>query len=846
MNLLESQSITRPDRPVPPDSSQLGFDEARFDSGELRPHWSEALNRLQHQDSNELKDRWNTAKRILRNHGVTYNVAAREGSRERAWELDLLPLILGNEEWRQIETGIIQRAHLANLILQDIYTGPQFLLRNGLIPPALLLSNPSFLRCCRGIPVPNNTFLHLQAFDLARSPDGLWWVLDTRTQTPKGVGYVIENRTIIGRVFQDLFRDLHVEPISQFFSSIRENLVHLAPSATGWPRVVLLTPGAHSIAYYEHALLARYLGYTLVEGGDLTVRDNKVQLKTVEGPQPVDVILRQVGDAFCDPLELKSDSAMGVPGLIQTARAGKVLLANALGSGVMESPALQASLPQIARHLLQEDLHLPSAPTSWCGDPRERDQVTQTLDQLIIKHSFPTKGRRTRSGAELSEAERAELNSAIQSNPQEFIGQTPIQLSRAPVWTGEGFEGRPIVLRVYVAATRDGYRVLPGGLTKVSNSPFSPVKGFQLAGGSKDTWVLGTTETATRTGPTQLESRPAARVQTGVPSRTADNFFWMGRYAERLENLLQMLRGIVSRLVDEHEPRVQQQAIAICELLAGFGYHNNPEPFDQSLFQTEQITLDIAYNPEHPAGVHALCRRTDAIVNSVRDRFSGDAWRVLSQLRKYPGTKPTRLPMGALQLQIHELTTLLAALTGIQTENMVRGHEWHFLNIGRRLERSQNLCFLLQSMLNYKSGFDLLLNPVLEISDSSMSYRRQFYSEPEIGSVLEVLLLDELNPRALRYNVNRLLELSRRLPQDPIGFQEREHETHIRRIRRTLTPKSVAQMIVRNQAGQTIGRSTRLRRWRNQLSAFSDSLTRQYFSLLKPRGVSHELSSLPD
>ncbi len=823
---------------------EAGYDECRTAEGAVRPHWSRVLGHVQQLDAAERTEHTNAARRILRNHGVTYNVAAGESSSERAWELDVLPFVVDASEWETLKAGVIQRAKLANLVLHDLYSGPQFLLRNGMIPPALVLANPSFLRCCRGIPVPGDTFLHLQAFDLARSPSGQWWILDTRTQTPKGVGYAIENRTIVGRVFQSLFRELRVEPVNRFFTRIRDNLVDLAPSATNWPRVVLLTPGVHSTAYYEHALLARYLGYTLVEGADLTVRDGRVHLKTVEGPQAVDVILRYVDDAYCDPLELRSDSVLGVPGLVHAARSGKVLLANALGSALMETPALQTALPELCRYLLKEDLRLPAAPTWWCGEPYEWETVAGKLDQMIIKNTFPAQGRRTRSGAELSATELESLREEIRQQPHDYVGQTPIQLSRAPVWSSDSVDMLPVVLRVYVAANGDSYDVLPGGLTKVSNSPYSPVRGFQLAGGSKDTWILGASD-APAAPSIKLESRPAARVLTGVPSRSADNFFWMGRYAERLENLIRMLRSAVSRLVDEPEPRIQQQAIAIAELLGRFGFHPQSSPFDGSLFQSEQLVLAIAYDPSYVGGIDALCRRTLTIVNSVRDRFSGDAWRVLSRLRDFPGPRPEHFPLSALQQRLHELLGVQAALIGIQTENMVRGPEWRFLNVGRRLERAQNLCHLLHSLMEHPEGLDLLLNPVLEISDSSMSYRRQFYSEPEPASVLEELLLNEQNPRSLRFNINSLLELCRGLPQLEIEEVVSDHEVQIRRIRRTLNRKSVLQMFSRDADGRVTVRPARLRRWHGQLSSLSDSVTRQYFSLLKSRASLHELSAIP-
>lgn len=820
-----------------------GYNEILAADGLPRTHWASFVSHLSTLGQTELQARWNDGKRILRNHGVTYNVAAADATKERAWELDLIPFIISNEEWRQIESGVIQRAQLLNLVLQDIYSGPQYLLRNGLIPPALLFANPSFHRCCRGIPVPGRTYLHLHAVDLARAPDGHWCVLDTHTQNPKGVGYAIENRTIIGRLLNEAFRQEDTTPLSSFFTAMRRNLQSLAPSPTGWPRVVMLTPGVHSQAYYEHSLLSRYLGCTLVEGGDLVVRENKVHLKTVEGPQPVDVILRQVNDAHCDPLELREDSFLGVPGLVQSARAGKVLLANALGASIAESPALHASLPELARHLLSEELRLPSAPTWWCGEAKERDYVLENMNQLMIKNAFPRFAKRTQSGAELSTQALQEIKKAIQRRPYDFVGQAPIELSRVPVWTQSQFDARPVVLRVYVAAADDSYIVLPGGLTKVSSSGFSSLQGFQLAGGSKDTWIKGASSSAKTTDPIQLESRPAERIQTGVPSRAADNFFWLGRYAERLENLVQILASINTRLIEEYEPRRYLQALSLQDILGAFGFESTTPK--ETRVDIKSLIIDITYDDDCEGGVASLCRRTIELSTSIRDRFSGDAWKILSRLREFPGPRPERLPLDALQQLIHELKLNLAALTGIEAENMVRGPEWLFLNLGRRLERSLNLCHLMGTALQHPTELALLLNPLLEIADSTMSYRRQFYSEPEAHTVLETLLLDAQNPRALRYNLIAIKELHEQLPSLNLSEEASPAGQLIEEMIENIHPNMIDSLLSGQKCSADAEAKNPLDPWHQTLTAFSESLSQRYFRLLKNHPHANEFPVLP-
>lgn len=819
------------------------YDEVFDPNGAARGHWGGLVRHLENITTDEMASRWNEGRRILRNHGVTYNVSSRGGTNERPWELDPVPFIVDAQEWKTIERGVIQRAHLQNRILQDIYTGPQYLLRNGLIPPPLLFANPNFLRCCRGVRPRNNVFLHLHAVDLARSPDGCWWVLDDRIQMPSGVGYALENRTIVGRILQDVFHDVGVRRLTRFMDNFRDSLINSANSSGNWPRVVLLTPGQHSPAYYEHALLARHLGFTLVEGADLCVRDNRVFMKTVEGLQRVDVIVRRVNDAFCDPVELRQDSFLGTPGLVQAARSGQVQIANALGAGMVETPALQASFPEICRYLLSEDLQLPVAPTWWCGNASERRHVLDRLDQIIIKSAFPTDRRTTTSGAELNDRERKALQANILQNPQEFIGQEPIRLSMAPTWVEDRIRNRPIVLRVYVASNGDSYEVMPGGLTKVASSSLTPVKGLQLAGGSKDTWVTGGQAPIRGLPPIVLETRPAQRLQSGVPSRIADGFFWLGRYTERLENLLRILKATASRIQTAGEPRTPQQVLLLLDLLDQFGVPTTLEAGNPEESATERV-LEVSYAENLTGSVRDLCERTTMIVSVLRDRFSGEAWNVLNSFRDYPGQQSPFLPINELLAMIQRLILQLAALTGLESENMSRGHEWNFREIGRRIERGQHLCTLLPASLRHSESPELMLNPLLEICDSSMTYRRIHYSVPEPDSVLQALMLDPYNPRSLRFNLDRLGELVARLPdvsnrggqrlnprqvQDLLG--RLESLTGVRDLQAAaLHPDSQGQVLL-----ESINQD---------LSRISDSIAECYFNLIKFK-TSHEFRSVP-
>jgi uncharacterized circularly permuted ATP-grasp superfamily protein len=439
-----------------------GYDEMSVSPDQLRPRWETFMQSLSTLGSEELANRWRTTQQQIRDNGVTYNVYGDPLGTDRPWTLDPIPLLISPAEWRELEAGLIQRARLLNWILADLY-GPQELLHGGHIPPALVFANPGFWRPCHGVSVPGKTYLHLLAVDMARSPDGQWWVLSDRSQAPSGAGYALENRIVLTETFPDLFREFQVERLASFFRSFRETLLGLSRSRRENPQVVILTPGPFNETYFEHSYLARYLGFTLAQGGDLTVRNNHVFLKTLDGLKPVDVILRRVDDGFCDPIELRSDSFLGVAGLIEAVRAGNVTVANALGSGLIETSAFMPFLPGLSRRFLGEALTLPSAATWWCGQAGALGHVRNNLESLVIKPAFPSKGMEPVFGGQLSLEERSRLLARIEARPFEFAGQELLNLSTIPVWSDKGLRPRRVVLRVYLAAVGDSWVVMPGG-----------------------------------------------------------------------------------------------------------------------------------------------------------------------------------------------------------------------------------------------------------------------------------------------------------------------------------------------------------------------------------------------
>src|ERR1700722_10828584 len=470
------------------------YDELLDSAGGVRAHWRPLIDALASDGAEAVRRGVELARRLIVENGVTYNVYADPQGRDRPWILDPLPILLTAAEWREIELGVTQRAQLLDALLADVY-GPQRLLADGTIPAALPFGQPNFLWPCHGITPSGGNWLHVYAVDISRSADGRWWALADRTQTPSGPGYALENRQIVSRVFPDLLGDLGVRSLGSFFVALRENLLRHAPDAEA-PLAVVLTPGAFNETYFEHAYLARQLGLPLVEGHDLTVRGDTVYLKTLGGLRRVHAILRRLDDDFCDPVELRADSALGVPGLIGVVRAGRVVLANGLGSGVLESAAWMGFMPAASERLLGEKLRLPSVATWWCGERLALDYVLEHIERLVIKPAYPNQNFAAVFGRDLAPGARHELVKRLKARPHAYVAQERLGVSQGPVWrsaaggagtgTGtQGFSARALGIRVYAIATDSGYRVMPGGLARIA-SDSADIVSMQRGGGSKD------------------------------------------------------------------------------------------------------------------------------------------------------------------------------------------------------------------------------------------------------------------------------------------------------------------------------------------------------------------------
>ena len=810
-----------------------GFYDEVLDSGfRVRPHWQGLTDSLTAMGHNGLAKRWQQGLRMIHDNGITYNVYSDPQSTARPWPLDPVPLVMEPGEWKRIEAAIIQRAMLFNAILADLY-GPQELLRERGLPPELVFPNPAFLRPCWGIEPAGGIFLHMYSADLARSPDGQWWVLSDRTQTPSGAGYALENRLVSTRVLPDVFGNSHVRRLANFFQAYRDALQRLVPAQRENPRIVLLTPGPYNETYFEHAFLARYLGYTLVEGGDLTVRDSRVFLKTLGGLLPVDVIVRRQDDQFCDPLELRGDSMLGVAGLVQAVRSGHVAIANALGSGLAESPAYAAFLPGLCKLLLGEDLKIPTVATWWCGQEGPLEYVVDHLDSLVIKPTFPGARSEPIFGANLSADEKKKLLSRVRSMPERFVAQERVALSTVPLWGEKALESRHLVTRVYAVPANGSYVVMPGGLTRISSSLESMVVSMQSGGGSKDTWVLGEAPaphfTLLRPAKHPLE---VSRATFDLPSRVADNLFWLGRYTERVESIVRVTRALLARFQEGDAVRTAGLNAGL-EILSALGYlpeHDSAER--ERIRGAEGDVLTMIYDPSTPNGLASSIHQVRSVAWLLRDRISVDAWLILNQLDQQfsSGAPAEAFRVSTAQDRLNHVIFTLSAFSGLAMESMTRGDGWRFLDIGRRLERALQMTGLLRHGLRADAPSVGILEAILEMADSSITYRSRYLTSLQTDLVLDLLLVDEANPRSIAFQLARLKDHVDQLPGSHILIRR---PPEARQALALLTSVQLADVRELGRTGdhpKAAAREAMFERIASELTVLSETISRAYFS----------------
>ena len=724
-------------------------DEMMDAAGNIRPGWSELMAAFDALGPAELASRFERADQYLRDAGVFYRKYDGAEGKERDWPLAHVPLLIDEADWSRISAGLVQRAELLETVIADIY-GDNTLVQQGLLPPELIARNSEFLRPLVGVKPVSGHFLHFCAFELGRGPDGAWWVLGDRTQAPSGAGFALENRVATTRALSDIYADMNVHRLAGFFKSFRDTLFASAKLDGG--RVGILTPGQLNETYFEHAYIARYLGLMLLEGNDLVVDEGKVMVRTVAGLKPVSVLWRRMDASFVDPLELRYNSHIGTPGMVEALRNGSVSMINALGTGLLETRALAAFIPRLAQKLLGRPLLLPEIATWWCGQPGEQRHVLNNFDRLMIGPAFATtlpfddqKG--TMLGSAVPPEQRATLLDRIRNDGINYVGQEQVQLSTAPVYVDGKLQPRPITLRVYAARTEQGWTIMPGGFARVGSTLETKALTMQRGGQAADVWVVSS-KPVERVSLLPQDGEKLVRNSPGsLPSRAADNLIWLGRYAERCEAAVRILRAYNARLAE-----LSKADLPILTRCAEF---------------LDTIDVDVA--EAMPAG---LLSSIDSAVHSasqIRDRFSPDGWLALNDLQKTARRFATRVTPGDDATRaMTVLLRKLAGFSGLVHENMYRFAGWRFLELGRRLERAIQTARI-TAWLTHKDAPAGSLEMLLEIGDSVMSHRRRYSVSAGTQSAVDLLALDPLNPRSVIF---QLAELRLQIEMLPGGVED--------------------------------------------------------------------------
>jgi uncharacterized circularly permuted ATP-grasp superfamily protein/uncharacterized alpha-E superfamily protein len=753
---------------------------------ELAPAWHAFFTQLGTNGFFDLNHRNANLQRLIRDNGVTYNVYADADGPQRPWALDLFPMLLTPQDWASIEAGVAQRARLLDRIMADVY-GAQQLPKLGLLPTALVQGHPGYLRPMHGSQPAGGKFLHIAAFDLARGPDGNWWVVSQRTQAPSGLGYLLENRLSISMQFPEAFREMNVQRLAASYRALVDGMKAACPVqssnsvnniSNGEPRIVLLTPGPYNETYFEHAYLARYLGLTLVEGSDLMVRDDRLYLKTLQGLEPVHGILKRLDDEFLDPLELRSDSSLGVPGLLQVIRAGNVLVANSPGSAFLESPALLGFLPALSEHLLGEKLALPSLATWWCGEQAALQSVLPQLKDCVIKPTYPASGLPTVIGQTLSRDKLDEWAGRIMRHGEDYTVQAYLPLSQTPTWQGEKVAPRSAMLRVFaVSDGQNAWQVLPGGLARLAGKNVN-IASMQHGGSSADVWALGAKTTAepfsapvsAAAAPSAPTAPPAAalpprRQKRAVTSRAAEHLFWLGRYTERAENSVRLASLTLQSLSGD-----DQSSQPLLAWLSAMAVNNAlvvptvpPATQAKRVFERSLIAnlADMTQAASVGYSLHALKNAASA----VRERLSQEQWKTIvhaeaeffTRCKKISSgsEKGTQGPVYSTQEALRALdaaSAFLAAMTGAQTDRMMRDDGWRLLSIGRHIERLNTLASAL--MLGFETGAaqdDSGFAAIVALFDSTITFHAQYQQRRDTVALLDLLVLDRDNPRSIAW-----------------------------------------------------------------------------------------------
>ena len=754
----------------------LSSDELWTEGGELQQYWEPLLKQVLQLGEDELWGRNIELQRLLKDNGVTYNIYDRQDGFNNPWKLDPIPFLIPALLWDKLEKGIRQRALLLDHLFRDLY-GPQNVLKAGIVPAALIYSSRSFLRPCHNMLPPHPHNLLMYAADISRGESGQIQVIGDRTQAPSGWSYTLENRVAMARVLPEFFTQSKVQKISPYFQRIRENLIDFAPQDNYDPLIVLLTPGQWNETYFEHTYLASLQGFTLVQGQDLMVKDGLVWLKTLSGLERVDIVLRHLDDNFCDPLSLKPDSQLGVAGFLEVVRKGQVTVANPPGSGILENPGLMAFMPQICRYFLGEDLVLPNLSTWWCGNPDDQNYVLANMRDLVIKDLSRRPGSRTRFGWRLQDVELTQLKANIIARPHNFVAQQQAIASTSPSFTKNFLEPHHTVLRCFATATQTGYDVMPGGLTRSASETGTMLVSNQSGAFGKDTWVL--TEKAANPieyNPRIVLPRYSDRGMDELPSRMAENLFWVGRYIMRTRMTARYLRRILRHKTEIDNFGDPIDKAVFDTLLVGLTHLTMTYPGfvgeegREKLEEPDEELKLIILDPERPGGLAHTIQMWKRAANMVRNHWSIDTWRIFDQVQNMWQDLSRDVPSGwrPIRNSLDALIVKVAASLGFTLGSLSVEEGRHIFDIGMDLERGMMIASLLRSTLTLKQDRfveDSLLETVLLTTESLSTYRHRFRGRLQLESVLNLTLIDDTYQQSLAHILRNLQKDLAVLPQ---------------------------------------------------------------------------------
>lgn len=751
------------------------YDEILDAQGQVKPYWKKLFENLEKLGINELEVRNQEVINKLRENGVTYNVYGTPDEMSRPWRLDPIPFLLEKKEWDDISKGLKQRATLLDLMLKDIY-GSQLLIKNGIIPAELVYDNSGFFRPCFDVKIAAEKQLLMYAADIARGPDGRMWIVDNRTQAPSGSGYAVENRSVMSKILPELTDGMFVSRLSPFFTSLHQQVIALSHKQN--PCIVYLTPGSRNETYFEHAYLAASLGYTLVQGDDLMVRDGFVWLKSIEGLEKVDVIIRRVDDEWCDPLELREDSRLGVPGLLQAARSGNVCIINPPGSSVLENSALLAFMAPACRFLLNEELLLPSIATWWCGQPNELQFVLDNLPKLIVKKANRKQVFRSKFGSSLSEQALEDLKKSILQAPHEYVAQEEISLSTTPSLVNGELEPRLAAIRVFLVAHDNDYQVMQGGLTRSSAEKDRFAVSNQHGGVSKDTWIISDALPAQQERMV-LNRHDFNNPHTSLPSRSAESLFWIGRYGERVMALAKLLQIIINVLQERRRfagaLKVEQLDILLQSLThltltyPGFLIEDKEEMLKNPYPELQSLVYDSYKMGSVASSLTSLVNNLIA----VSDKWNYDTWRVIYQIKnslnkiKHP-EKSELTKANNMQKVLEKLSNRIFTFYGIVTETMPRESGLYVLETGKLIERILSKISVLRTIFTFKNEAHIendLIELVLINHHLLVQYRQIYKSHFSLDSMLDMVLLGQNLPYSLAYQLDTLGTYVSKLPK---------------------------------------------------------------------------------